>query len=82
MCTVPWTLLVVCAGPDLVVVCASLKREEEPHCCVRRLKLIVSPSLKIIKDDSSVDVASPLEVNHVYMVSFVFGYLFMLLLNE
>ena len=53
MCTVPWTLLAVCASPDLPVVCAGLKREEEPCYCVHRLELIVSPSLKIIKDDSS-----------------------------
>ena len=43
----------VCIGPDLAAVCAGLKREEKPRCCVRRLELIVSPSLKIIKDDSS-----------------------------
>ena len=53
VCAVPWTLLAVCAGPDLATVCAGLKKEEEPCCCVRRLELIVSPSLKIIKDDSS-----------------------------
>ena len=53
MCTVPWTLLAVCAGPNLATVCVGLKREEEPCCCVRRLELIVSPSLKIIKVDSS-----------------------------
>ena len=53
MCTVPWTLLVVCVGLNLAAVCAGLKREEEPRCCVRRPELIVSPSLKIIKDDSS-----------------------------
>ena len=43
----------MCSGLDLDVVCTGLKREEEPCCCVRRLELIVSPSLKIIKDDSS-----------------------------
>ena len=53
MCTVPRTLLAVCAGPDLTAVCTGQKREEEPCCCVRRLELIVSPSLKIIKDESS-----------------------------
>ena len=53
MCAVPWTLLAVCVGPDLAAVCIGLKREEEPCCCVHRLELIVSPSLKIIKDDSS-----------------------------
>ena len=47
-CAVPWTLLVVCTGPDLVVVCAGLKREEEPRCYVRRMELIVSPSITII----------------------------------
>jgi hypothetical protein len=53
VCIVPWTLLAVCAGPDLATVCAGLEREEEPCCCVHRLELIVSPSLKIIKDNSS-----------------------------
>ena len=53
MCAVPWTLLAMCAGPDLAAMCAGLKREEEPHFYVRRLDLIVSPSLKIIKDNSS-----------------------------
>ena len=53
MCAVPWTLLAVCAGPNLAAVCAGLRREEEPRCCVRTLELIVSPSLKIIKYDSS-----------------------------
>ena len=53
MCAVPRTLLAVCVGPDLATVCAGLKREEEPRCCVRRLELIGSPSLKIIKDDNS-----------------------------
>ena len=53
VCTVPWTLLAVCAGPDLATVYAGLKREEEPRCFVRRLELIVSPSLKIVKDNSS-----------------------------
>ena len=56
----PWTLLAVCAGPNLVAVCAGLKREEEPCCYVRRLELIVSPSLKIIKDDSSRGCSFPL----------------------
>ena len=40
-----------CGRPTAV--CAGLKREEEPCYCVHRLELIVSPSLKIIKDDSS-----------------------------
>ena len=53
MCAVPRTLLAVCVGPDLAVVCAGLKREEEPCCCVHRLELIVSSYLKIIKDNSS-----------------------------
>ena len=53
MCAVPWTLLAVCAGPGLAVVCTSPKREEEPCYCVRRLELVVSPSLKIIKDNRS-----------------------------
>ena len=53
MCAVPRTLLVVCAGPDLAAVCAGPKREEEPCCYVRRLEVVVSPSLKIIKDNSS-----------------------------
>ena len=53
MCTVPQTLLAVCTGPDLAAVCAGLKREEEPCCYVHRLELVVSPSLKIIKDNSS-----------------------------
>ena len=53
VCTVPWTLLAVSAGPDLAAVCAGLKREKEPRCCVRRLELFVSPSLKLMKDDSS-----------------------------
>ena len=53
MCTVPSTLLAMCTGPDLAVVCAGLKKEEEPHCCVRRMEPIVSLSLKIIKDVSS-----------------------------
>ena len=53
MCAMPWTLLVVCAGPDLAAVCAGPKKEEEPCCCVHRLELVVSLSLKIIKDNSS-----------------------------
>lgn len=53
MCAMPWTLLAMCVGPNLAAVCTGLKREEEPCYCVRKLELIVSPSLKIIKDDSS-----------------------------
>ena len=83
MCAVPWTLLAVCVGSDLVVVCAGLKREEEPCCYVRRLELIVSPSLKIIKDNSSHGCSFPPGSEpRIYGVLCVFGYLFMLLLSE
>ena len=83
MCAVPWTLLVVCAGPDLATVCAGLKREEEPRCCVHRLELIVSPSLKIIKDNSSRGRSFPPGSEPcIYGVLCVFGYLSMLLLSE
>ena len=74
MCVVPWSLLVVCAGP---------KREEEPCCCVRRLELVVSPSLKIIKDNSSRGRSFPPGSEpRIYGVLCVFGYLFMLMLSE
>ena len=53
MCVLPWTLLAMCTGPDLAAMCTGPKREEEPCCYVRRLELVVSPSLKIIKDNSS-----------------------------
>ena len=53
MCVVPRTLLAMCTAPDLTAMFAGLKREEKPCCCVRRLELVVSPSLKIIKDNSS-----------------------------
>ena len=73
MCIVPRTLLVVCAG---------LKREEEPCCCVRRLELVVIPSLKIIKDNSSHGCSFPPGSEpRIYGVIYVFGYLFMLLIN-
>ena len=83
MCAVPWTLLAMCAGPDLAAVCAGLRREEEPRCYVCRLELIVSPSLRIIKDNNSCGCSFPPGSEPcIYMVSFVFGYLFMLLLSE
>ena len=83
MCVVPRTLLAMCVGPDLAAVCASPKREEEPCCCVRRLELVVSPSLKIIKDNSSRGRSFPPGSEpHIYGVLCMFGYLFMLLLSE
>ena len=83
MCAVPQTLLDVCAGPNLAVVCAGPKREEEPCCCVRRLELVVNPSLKIIKDNSSHGCSFPPGSEpRIYGVLCVFGYLFMLLLSE
>ena len=83
MYAVPWTLLVVCTGPDLAAMCAGLKREEEPRCYVHRLELIVSPSLKIIKDNSSHRCSFPPRSEpRIYGVLCVFGYLFMLLLSE
>ena len=82
MCAVPWTLLAVCTGPDLAAMCAGLKREEEPCCYVRRKELVVSPSLKIIKDNSSRGHSFPPGSEpHIYGVLGVFGYLFMLLLS-
>ena len=83
MCVVPRTLLAVCAGPDLAAVCVGPKREEEPCCCVRRLELVVSPSLNIIKDNSSRGRSFPSGGEpHIYGVLCVFGYLFMLMLSE
>ena len=83
MCAVPWTLSVVCVGPDLAAVCAGLKREEETCYCVRRMELVVSPSLKIIKDNSSRGCSFPPRSEpRIYGVFCVFGYLFMLLLSE
>ena len=83
MCIVPWTLLAVCAGPDLAAVCAGLKREEEPYCYVRMLELVVSLSLKIIKDNSSRGCSFPPRSEpRIYSVLCVFGYLSMLLLSE
>ena len=74
MCTVPQTLLAVCAGP---------KSEEEPCCCVRRLALVVIPSLKIIKDNSSRGHSFPPGSEPcIYGVLCVFGYRFMLMLSE
>ena len=82
MCAVPWTLLAMCAGPDLATVCTGLKREEEPRCYVRRLELIVSPSLKIIKDNSSHGRSFPPGSEpRIYGVLCVFGYLFMLMIK-
>ena len=79
----PWTLLAMCAGPDIVAVCTSPKREEEPCCCVRRLERVVSPSLKIIKDNSSRGRSFPPGSEpRIYGVHCVFGYLFMLMLSE
>ena len=83
MCAMPWTLLAVCTGPDLAAMCAGLKREEEPCCCVHKLELVVSPSLKIIKDNSSHGRSFPPGSEpRIYGVLCVFGYLFMLLLSE
>ena len=83
MCTVPWTLLAVCVGPNLAVVCIGLKREEEHCCCVCRLELVVSPSLKIIKDNSSRGCSFPPGSEpRIYGVLCVFGYLFMFMLSE
>ena len=83
MYVVPWTLLAVCAGPDLAAVCASLKREEETCCYVHRLELVVSLSLKIIKDNSSRGCSFPSGSEpHIYGILCVVGYLSMLLLSE
>lgn len=83
MCAVPWTLLAVCAGPNLAAVCAGPKREEEHCCCVHRLELVVNPSLKIIKDNSSHGCSFPLRSEpRIYGVLCVFDYLFMLMLSE
>ena len=83
MCAAPQTLLAVCAGPDLAAVCVGLKREEEPCCCVHRLELIVSPSLKIIKDNSSRGRSFPPGSEPcIYGVLCVFGYLFVLMLSK
>ena len=83
MCAVPWTLLAVCIGPDLAAVCTGSKREEEPCCYVRRLELVVNPSLKIIKDNRSRGCSFPPGSEpRIYGVLCVFGYLFMLLLSE
>ena len=61
----------VCVVPDLAAVCIGPKREEEPCFYVHRLELVVNPSLKIIKHNSSRGCIFPPEVNHVYMVFFV-----------
>ena len=83
MCAVPWTLLAMCVGPDLAAVCTGPKREEEPCCCGRRLELVVHPSLKIIKDNSSRGCSFPPGSEpRIYGVLCVFGYLFMLMLSE
>ena len=83
MCAVPRTLLVVCVGPDLATMCIGLKREEEPRCYLRRLELIVSPSLKIIKDNSSHGRSFPPGSEpRIYGVVCVFGYLFVLMLSK
>ena len=83
MCAVPQTLLAVCTGPDLAAVCAGLKREEEPCCYVRKLELVVSPSLKIIKDNGSCGRSFPPGSEpRIYGVLCMFGYMFMLLLSE
>ena len=83
MCAVPWTLLVVCAGPNLAAVCVGPKREEELCYCVRRLELAVSPSLEIIKDNRSCGCSFPPGSEpRIYGVLRVFGYLFMLFLGE
>ena len=82
MCVVPWTLLAMCTSHDLAAVCAGLKREEELDCYVCRLELIVSLSLKIIKDNSSRGCSFPLGSEpRIYGVLCVFGYLFMLLIK-
>jgi hypothetical protein len=83
VCAVPRTVLVVCAGPDLAAVCTGPKREEDPCCCVHRLELVVSPSLKIIKDNNSHGRSFPPGSEpRIYGVLCVFGYLFMLMLSE
>ena len=83
MCATPRTLLAMCAGPNLVAVCAGPKREEEPCCCVRRLELVVSPSLKIIKDNSSRGRSFPPGSEpRIYGVLCVFGYLYVLMLSK
>ena len=83
MCAVPQTLLAVCTGPDLAAMCAGPKREEELCCSVRRLELVVSPSLKIIKDNSSRGRSFLLGSEpRIYGVICVFGYLFMFMLSE
>ena len=83
MCTVPRTLLAMCVGPDLAVVCTGPKREEEPCCCVCRLELVVNLSLKIIKDNNSCGCSFPPGSEpRTYGVLRVFGYLFMLLLKR
>ena len=82
VCAVPWTLLAMCTGLDLAAVCAGSKKEEEPCYCVRRLVLVVSLSLKIIKDNSSHGCSFPLGSEpRIYGVLCVFGYLFMLMLK-
>ena len=83
VCVVPRTLLAMCAGPDLATMRAGLKREEEPCYYVRRLELVVSPSLKIIKDNSSRGRSFPPGSEpHIYGVLCVFGYLFVLMLSK
>ena len=83
MYAVPRTLLVVCVGPDLAAMCTGPKREEEPCCCVRKLELVVSPSLKIIKENSSRGRSFLLGSEPcIYGVLCVFGYLFVLMLSE
>ena len=83
MCAVPQTLLAVCAGPDLATVCAGPKREEELCCCVHKLELVVSPSLKIIKDNNSRGRSFPPGSEpRIYGVVCVIGYLFLLMLSE
>ena len=82
MCAVPWTLLVVCVGPNLTAMCIGLRREEEPCCCVRRLELVVNPSLKIIKDNSSRGCSFPPGSEpRIYGVLCGLGYLFKLLVK-
>ena len=83
MCAMPWTLLAMCAGPNLAAVCAAPKREEEPYYCVCRLEQVVNPSLKIIKDNRSRGCSFPPRSEpRIYGVLCVSGYLFMLLLSE
>ena len=83
MCVVPRTLLAMCIGPNLASMCVGPKREEEPYCCVRRLELVVSQSLNIIKDNSSHGRSFPPGSEpRIYGVLCVFGYLFMLMLSE